>query len=1603
MVTVPTPTYFIMSYNISEETKVKATTGVRMVIVSMMNMFDFLIQLICLLCAKIWYTSSPLLESQSEKQIDRDTYHSKQKNMIRAAARKHTAATKPKKIDPPPSKKKLRRQGKVLQSQVGDKFWGISMNSWIPAFEATFKRAKVVGVPPDTTSTAKPDQPRTYEDGFALGEYYADCASDSKWIKLYFWRVWLKFCSFFGDISIFSAISDDFDLIMRCEIVETAISIVSMLVTLGWLPKTHISYKGVSIFETEALRHQVTLRMVYEALCRVLRLFIEGCHRFPKHGFRGFYTNDQKLKFEIEVAYLRATKVLIDVGRQTEIDSLEFDRRVEQIVQDTLNGMNNAKSTFEKNLLNNVLKEFKAIQSSRILSKRDFVREKPYGILLYGGSAVGKSAMANALVRYVLAVNGFDSSPQSVIALNEFDKFQSEYRTYHSGVIFDDLCNGTVNQTEGNPLMKVIQFINNAPQAALNPNVEMKGNVMIEPKIVLATTNVKTLNARSYTNEPLSIARRFQVTITQSVRPEFCQDGSEMIDPEKILAAFGDDPYPDFALFTVEYACVKPNQAEQRVDYTPFIHMGKTLENIGIRELLEFLSYNSKKHFEQQRCFVSNQKAQSVINLCKCGLPVTLCTDCEMESQFSLMPNLFAPLLQCEEFIYNLVINWLLHILDTPFGQSMLYIHIRKTIYTRLTECYTKDFMISALVFAIILQMIPYYYLAMIGPYFVVTLLVAGIIFIFLLHRMLQAYVRYRIRNIPRVSTYIRNLSFATKMKILGFIGGTATLYAFIKFVQYLRTLPTAQASAPIRVIPKPGAKMEEEHPKWGMSGQREREKAFKIDPEVHHDVRTMTTDHMYSSVKRRQYFLRIADGDMIAFCNCVPIQSNVLLIPNHIVPEKTLPATLSKPGASDKNVLIQPESLYNIPNTDFALWYLPELGDQKDIIEYLPQDIPKGKIFEAFMLYNNNGTIERYDKMLVTRAITRSSKGGAFESLTYSFPGQTFKGLCMATIIANDRDGIPFIGGFHLAGNGSDGAAGFITRDQISAGVKILNDRPGVMISHSAQPFTTSILGVEIGPLVEPHAKAVVHSLKPEAKCAIFGEHNQSRSTPASKVVTSCISDSVERIMSLPKIHGLPFEMKNDIHKLVDFEAKSDTAYKFELDSFNKAYDDYSTQVISGVTTHDLKNVGILSVDAVLAGYDGVQGINSMEFSTAVGFPLKGPKNRFVTESQRFVEGISCPRDCNEEIVQEMLRLEAELRQGKRINAVFKASLKDEPTKYGKTKVRVFGGCNMAFTMLVRKYFLTLSALMQDQKELFECACGLNVYSPQWNTMMIHVFRFGKSRMIAGDYKAFDGKMAIRFMLAAFKILIELAKKSGNFDPEDIVVMNGIAAEISSPTYDHFGTLVQFFGSNPSGHPLTVVINSIVNSLYMRYCYFEIAKTDNWWKVPRFNKVVSLMTYGDDNIMSVKEGYDGFNHTRVAAVLHDAGIEYTMADKESASVPYITAAETGFLKHTAVYDDTLGLYRAVIDENSIQKTLHTHIRSDVLSEEMHSASAITDVLDKYFHFGEDVYNKRKAELEQVAQECKLVGYVGELKTYQDHLLRFCEKYEWPVPPKYAV
>jgi hypothetical protein len=1413
-----------------------------------------------------------------------------------------------------------------------------------------------------------------------------------------------KFKEFFGKSKkwlveiyefITSKIDFDFDkhyttlgYLRACKLIKQLILIFDILVSLEILENFSIEIKGHKIFTPSKLGKKTKPFDLLDACYEFCSLFVKACRAFPEKGFKAFYEDAINGVFEEDYAYVLASYILFETGKNCDVDDIkEYDLRLQRAIDTATTSI---KANSEKAYYTPKLKELKILQAKRIASQKDFIRMKPYGILLFGGSSVGKSSIANAVTRYILKVNGFRASSDSVVVLNEADKFQSEFRTHHTGVILDDLCNSTVETTEGNPLLKVIQFINNSPQAALNPNADLKGNIMIEPRVVLATTNVKDLNASHYSNEPLSIARRFDITVTQTVRKEYQLSDSVMLDSAKVERDFTGIAYPDFAQFTLERPILHSGNIRQgtsnkeRVTYVPIVFKGKEMCNVSLREFLEYLQVNTAKHFREQRNFVETQRSNVDVQLDDLGFPIDIDrVNDTLDSEFGLLDSVFQKYYDLETLIFKKLSELVFVILSTKLCRNWI---IGK---------YCVDLCVKAIfMYTICFMCITHH------PRIFVVLLLTVQIQQWLFYKVLCYVVKYKIQRMKKPSDYLKEMTMFDRARFISLLGGVSAMTMIGSIIKLIYDMLTSEAAEYMRPSIDINEKKKEQSATefWD---EHSRYKRFTFNPRILGTARCSTPDQLAGMVSRRIMMIHIKlNNGKTRFCNCLPIRGNIALIPSHVVPDYNAEALITKPGANPKHVSISMQSCYRIPNTDICVWYIPELGDQRDLTAYFPGYIAHGKQIVGEMVYNDQGEIKVYQKLLGTRTTNRTTLGGSFESLSYYFPEQTFQGLCMATFVGRDNKDMPFIGGFHLGGKNHTAAAGFITRDQVLDAIDNIAKRPSVLPSHAGQAFDTTIGDIDVGPLQEPHELCVTRKLESDARCIVYGAHNRPSSTPKSEVRVSSISHKVHEHLGLERIHDKPHLMRDVMHKEVDIENKTHTAYRFDAALIDKAVVDFNSTLTSKLK-NKLRNLGKLDDDVVLAGLDGVTGINAMNFATACGFPLSGPKTTLVSKSDRIVEGISCPRDIDPKVLEEIKKLEETLLDGNRINTVFKASLKDEPTKIGKTKVRVFAGCNIYFIMLVRKYFLSISAFMQQNKEVFECAVGLNVESPEWTKMMKHVYKHGVDRVVAGDYKSFDGRMSPRFMLASFKILINLAELSGNYDADDLTVMRGIATEISSPTYDYFGTLVQFYGSNPSGHPLTVVTNSLVNSLYMRYVYYKIAQEERWWKTPLFSEVVALLTYGDDNIMSVKTGYDAYNHTNIARVLAECDITYTMADKEAESVPFIHGSEAGFLKHNAVWDDELQLYRAVIEESSISKMLHAHGKSQI-SEELHAACTIKDALDKYAHFGREKYTERCAQLKQVADECNLAGLVGSFPTYQEQLLKYCEKYEWdenPYPP----
>jgi hypothetical protein len=398
------------------------------------------------------------------------------------------------------------------------------------------------------------------------------------------------------------------------------------------------------------------------------------------------------------------------------------------------------------------------------------------------------------------------------------------------------------------------------------------------------------------------------------------------------------------------------------------------------------------------------------------------------------------------------------------------------------------------------------------------------------------------------------------------------------------------------------------------------------------------------------------------------------------------------------------------------------------------------------------------------------------------------------------------------------------------------------------------------------------------------------------------------------------------------------------------------------------------LDMFTAINGVPGRKYVDSINRSTSAGFPWCKTKKHVTYKLDAF-DLWTDPIDVTDEVKGRMNIMYKRYLDGQLAAPLFIAHLKDEPLperKIKSKKTRVMNGAPLDWSLLVRMAYLPAVRVIQMNKFLFEAAPGAVAQSSEWSDFYHYITKYGEHRIIAGDYGNFDKKMSSVFIMYAFQILIELTERAGA-SKEHISVMWGIAYDTSTSFCNFNGDLVQFLGSNPSGHPLTVIINCLVNSLYMRYCY-RVLNPDK--EVSTFRDNVSLMTYGDDNIMSSR--VDWFNHCAISSTLARHGVTYTMADKEAESLPFVHISEATFLKRSWRYEPELDAYMCPIEHATLDKMMTTWIPSKVQGTFAHAEELIRNVGTEYFWYGKSVFEEKQRVLRDIASEVIPEEYITE-------------------------
>jgi len=296
----------------------------------------------------------------------------------------------------------------------------------------------------------------------------------------------------------------------------------------------------------------------------------------------------------------------------------------------------------------------------------------------------------------------------------------------------------------------------------------------------------------------------------------------------------------------------------------------------------------------------------------------------------------------------------------------------------------------------------------------------------------------------------------------------------------------------------------------------------------------------------------------------------------------------------------------------------------------------------------------------------------------------------------------------------------------------------------------------------------------------------------------------------------------------------------------------------------------------------------------------------------------------------------------------------------------------------------------------VFEAGPATVTQSDEWGRIYNYLTKHGLERIIAGDFGKYDKKMIASFILAAFQIIYLICKAAGYTEGELLEVL-AIGYDIAFNIVNFNGDLIEFFGTNPSGHPLTVIVNSLVNSLYGRYVYHFCNPAR---EVTTFKQNVSLFTYGDDNAMGVSPNAPWFTHTSYQNVMATIGVEYTMPDKETASIPYVHIDQVAFLKRKWVWNDEVGAMLAPLEEASMHKSLTMWLPSKTIDEHAQMVATISSANNEFFFHGREVFEKHRAFFAKILAREPYCFYTNDssLPRWDDLVTRFWKASEGAPP-----
>jgi hypothetical protein len=403
-------------------------------------------------------------------------------------------------------------------------------------------------------------------------------------------------------------------------------------------------------------------------------------------------------------------------------------------------------------------------------------------------------------------------------------------------------------------------------------------------------------------------------------------------------------------------------------------------------------------------------------------------------------------------------------------------------------------------------------------------------------------------------------------------------------------------------------------------------------------------------------------------------------------------------------------------------------------------------------------------------------------------------------------------------------------------------------------------------------------------------------------------------------------------------------------------------------------------SYEQAIVGVDGDPYKRPINRTTSPGYPYN-LNNKSKGKTAWLGDGDDYIVD-HPELKRDVEKLISDSKLGIRGNAISIATLKDEKRPIEKVdagKTRVFEACPQHLVIAIRQYFLDFAAHVMRNRIDNGIAVGINPYSLEWTKLAHHLQSKG-NHMIAGDFSNFDGSLLMQILV---KIVEKINEWYGD-DEDSQLVRVALWEHICNADILVRGEVIRKTHSQPSGNPLTVIINSLFNGIVMRIAYMLLKKKQGLPATCDYRKYVAEIIYGDDDIKSVSvEIIDWFNQLTLTDSLASFGLTYTDETKTGRILPFKPLEDVAFLKRKfAIQKD--GTFLAPMDlVNTLEITnwIRGKARRSATLENCEQA-----LMELSLH-PQDVYEfwstRIREELAEVGINILVPTYFEQMETYK--------------------